>query len=468
MYRSRQERSRAIRIVIWAVFFVLVTAMSGCGLVADGVNHIRAIQLPPGDMYSPEFYRTATVEEVKKAIGSRSLADESYSERSYSANTEGRGFLAALDGKIKSVQSVFIPMSSVDENAPTYPLQIAVGNTPYPEVVTALIDAGADPDKLHVAQYVCLSRANPEISRILLARCSPAVRCEALIALAGAGNRAMVDYCLGLEGVTAACFAGTEYPLKSALRGKKTSMAAHLLERGAVLPDNADGRLELLAITLRMRNSEAFWLLTGLGLDCSQVGKDGKNGLLPVAVDVAVNDESVLLHLARTVPLGSAGAADAGKTWAAACEAENPKVLDTLLRRNNGLPKDVQIVMAMLKAALKKKNGELFWKLVAKGADCSVEDSPHDYNIMYVASWSMRHDTKIIQYLAEHVSVMGESGSEALRRAVQIGYAGPVRTLLERGAVPADRELFIPGDAPEREAIQAVLEGKGIASAVRW
>lgn len=465
MYRSRQERNRSIRIVIWAVLFVLVMVTSGCGLVADGVNHVRAIQLPPGDLYSPEFYQTATVEEVKKAIGSRSLANESYTERSYAANTEGRGFLAALDGKIRSAQSVFIPMSSVDDHAPLYPLQVAVRHTPYPEVVTALLDAGADPDTVNVAQYVCTYGASPEISRILLARCSPTARCESMIWLARMGQGTpMLEYCLGLPGASAACAIGKDYPLKSAVQGGKASVAAFLLERGAVLPADADERLELLAASLRARSPETFRLLTAKGLDTSLVDRDGNNTLMAVAADAPVDDAAVLLHLARTVPLNGK---NAGKALVAACGTGNMTVLETLLRRTNGIPKDGTVGLAMLKAALKKADADLFWALVAKGADCSREDSQASNNIMAVASWRMKHDTKIIQYLADHVFVGGESGSAALRYAVTMGYAAPVRALLERGALPGDRTLFVAGDGPEPEALEAVLEERGVAFKIR-
>ncbi|SBW10079.1 exported hypothetical protein [uncultured delta proteobacterium] len=465
MYRSRQKKNRAIRIVLWAILFVLVTAMSGCGLVADGVNHVRAIQLPPGDLYSPEFYQTATVEEVKKAIGSRSLADEYYTERYYAANTEGTGFLAALDGKVKSVQSVFIPMSSVDDHAPMYPLQVAVRNTPYPAVVTALIDAGADPDTVNVAQYVCSPGSDPEISRILLARCSSKARCESMIWLARMmKDTSMLEYCLGLPGTSAACAVGKEYPLKSAVQGGKASAAAFLLERGAVLPADADGRLELLAAALRARSPETFWLLTGKGLENSLVDGDGNNTLMAVAADAPVDDAAVLLHLAKTVPLNGK---NAGKALVAACGTGNMTVLETLLRRTNGLPKDGTTGMEMLKAALKKADADLFWALVAKGADCSREDSRASNNIMSVASWKMGHDAKIIQYLADHVYVGGESGSAALRYAVTMGYAAPVRTLLERGALSGDRTLSVAADGPEPEALQAVLEEKGVAFKIR-
>ena len=461
---NSELRRNVSHTIFLAVLFFYISLLTGCGLVADGVNLARTIQLPAGDLYSPEFYQTATPEEVKRAIGSRSLENESFTERYYSSNTQGRGFLADLDGKVKTVQSVFIPMSSVDRNAPMYPLQVAVAHTPYPEVITILIDAGADPNKLHVAQYVSLPWSNPEISRILLARSSREARCESLIWLAERGkDMVMMDFCLGLEGAFASCSVRNGYPLKGALQYGQAAVADYLLERGAALPADPDGRLELLGLALRSEKAEAFWLLIEKGLLCSQVRSDGKNTLLTVAADAKSTDETVLLHLAKTIPLD---AANAGEVWESACRTGNMRVLETLLKRNGGLPKDRTTTMEMLKTALEKKNGELFWKLVALGADCSQEDSSSGNNSMAVAFRNMRHETKIVEYLARHVAVKGEGGSAALRYAVRIGYAAPVRILLERGAVP-DRQISIPEDAPEQEAVQAVLEEKGIDFRIR-
>ena len=453
----REERAPTIRIVIWAIVFVLAMVTSGCGLAADGVNHVRAIQFDPGDLYSPEFYRTATPDEVKKAIGGRSLAYAAFRKREFAANTEGHGFLAALDGALKSAQSVFIPMSSVDEGPAVYPLAIAMRHTPYPEVVALLLDAGADMSVASVPGYVASGGANPEIGRLLLSRASPELRCASLIALAGAGSRPMLEYCLGLEGVSANCRVNGDYPLKGALRNGKTAMAEYLLERGAVIPEDGNERFDLLAAILRTRNTAAFWAFHKRGLHSATATSPEKKSLLYVAQHWGVAGEDVLLHLAGTVPL----AGEYGESaLEGALRAKNAKVLGTVLKR---LAKDGiegQTGLKMLGIALRARNADLFWRLAAAGADCSLVDGFGNNDLLRQASWSLP-DRDILAHLARRVPLDGRNERRALAGAMYAGYAEPVRILIERGVVPEIPLPPVSPDAVDGEAIRAMLAEKG-------
>ncbi|MCC8194384.1 MAG: ankyrin repeat domain-containing protein [Deltaproteobacteria bacterium] len=389
----------------------------------------------------------------------RALAGEFFTKRYYASNTEGTGFLADLDGKIKSAGSVFIPMSSVDSEAPLFPLEVAVRNTPHPEVVTILLDAGAPAVTARVADYLGSRDADPEIGKILLSRSAAGERCESLLALARNGDMAMADYCLELEGMSVNYRSESgAYPLLRAIEGGQTAMAAYLLERGAAIPQDADGRLELLGASLNTNNPDGFRLLLDKGLDCSEVDWNGKNTLMWQAYRGSVKDASVLAHLAGTVPLDEKNAA---RALDSTMQTGDAGALAILMGRIGKGPAKGGAGVDLLDAALRGRNRDVFWKLVAAGADCSRTGTDGRNELMLRAAWFLK-DKDVAEHLARHVPVEGEAGSSALAYAVKMGWAESVRILLERGAVGRYRRLSVPEDAPERDAVRELLAAQGM------
>ena len=408
-YRS-QSRIRLGRAMAFAALVFAVICLSGCGVVGNGINGLRAMQLPPGKLYDPEFYKKATPEDVRKAIGNRSLAEESYTERYYASNTEGRGFLAALEEKMNTVATAFIPLSSVETGRTIYPLPVAVAFSPHPEVISMMLDAGAPIGTVDVAYYVASGGANPEISKMLISRSVPRVHCESLITLSGSGNIAMMEYCLDVVKVSPMCLGETSYPMKAALRGGRIAAADRLLERGAVLPESDDERLELLAVALRKRNPETFNWLLSKGFDCSVTGSDGKNELMRAVYSGPFNDKEALRHLAGSVPVDDS---NIGKALYYAYTMKDKEPLEILLKRVKRLPQGDEQILNLLGNVLAKHDPETFWRLVAKGADCSAVDDYGRNDLKEKAARYLPDDAKIAGHLTRH-SPRRETGVKVL------------------------------------------------------
>lgn len=335
---------RLFRIVAVLTLAVLV---AGCGLVADGVNWVRTIQLPPGKLYQPDFYKSATPEEVKKVIGGRSLHNELVREKLFTRAP--RGFLSE---QIANLIDIFWPGSRVSEGPPLSPLQVAAQYTPYPEVITILLDAGAEPSppvhpphpasplldaarkKFPVgvggldpssAMLAAAVQKNNEVTKALLKRV-PVPKKDwpwILEIFAQNGNRAMVEYCLGLPGVTVNA---DGRPLLAALKNRHNDLAAYLLKRGVRWPEDAGTRWLWLFFILESRNIEGFWMVVNLGLDGSRVS----DSLMDDAERLGIRDEAVIRHLADTVPVDGYNGV---KSVQAACYMDNVDAVRRLLMR---------------------------------------------------------------------------------------------------------------------------------------
>jgi hypothetical protein len=137
--------------------------------------------LPPGKLFSEEFYRTATPAEVKAEIGGRSLAGEYFIEKKVS---ERRGIYREL----------YPFLSDADvERSRIYPLAVAARTTPYPEVLVLLVEAGAAQGNLWASQEelsVWLGRHPDARALRMLLPYLPQDPCEVLVdILAGLAER---------------------------------------------------------------------------------------------------------------------------------------------------------------------------------------------------------------------------------------------------------------------------------------
>ena len=153
--------------------FCLPTFLAcGCGAIHDAALGLATIQLPPGKLYSDEFYRTATPDDVRKVIGGDSLAGESHTDRSMGEHSSfpfSQGFTRTI--------GVFVPNTYLAETRMT-PLGVALWNTKNPEVVKVLLDAGASVEEDTLQSYLDYNNGNEgndrEILDMVLSKASPA------------------------------------------------------------------------------------------------------------------------------------------------------------------------------------------------------------------------------------------------------------------------------------------------------
>ena len=430
-----------MRLLCIVLALTLTALAAGCGVAVEGGHRIYASQPDPGILYQPEFYETATPEEVKKAIGWRSLKNQSYTERKmYKSVGGGGGGVLAFPEWFKAadaVASIFIPYTGVNEGLPVYPLQVAAMYTPYPEVITVMLDAGAEP--LPAVLYV-VPQKNNEVGKVLLRRAVAAnvpekalldVLVGALSGFAARGNREMVEFCLGLPGVDVNHrVAFRDSPLVAALTNDHHALATYLMERGAKLPEDSDAQNKLLRQALLSNNSEKFWWLVNSGLDCSQEVRSYGYGLMIAAYTGKVADEAVIRHLADTVPVDGLDGAMAVK---AAYDIGNIDAVRRLLARGaDGGHHE------LLHRALVAKNTEEFWKLVNLGLDPARGDYQGLNSLLRNAGRTK--DEAIIRYLADRVPVDGRHGARALEAACKMKNADAVKRLLARGAMPEDAD----------------------------
>lgn len=216
-------------ILIAVVFFV-----TGCGMIGDSVNHVRTWQPEPGVLYQPQFYARATPDEVRAAIAGHSLANERYVKKSVSMPDA-----SIMGGFVKPLR-VFWPDSEVVEHTALFPLQVAAQNTPYPEVITIMLDAGASPDQIYLPLYIENNLLKDEIVNILLERSSATARCRALRTYIRTGNVSRVDYCLDLPGSSSVPACSADNLLRLALTVKQHAIVERLKERGFVLSKEMD------------------------------------------------------------------------------------------------------------------------------------------------------------------------------------------------------------------------------------
>ncbi|MDL2322146.1 ankyrin repeat domain-containing protein [Desulfosarcina sp. OttesenSCG-928-B08] len=445
-----------LKFIICILLVLLALFLAGCGVVVDGVNRVRAFQFDPGKLYSSEFYRTATPEEVKAAIGGRSLAGKSFTVKEYRRDTGG--FL----GDLKKVLGVVLPLSEIREYT-LYPLTIAVQISPYPEVIALLLEAGAELGPHGQRAYFSYNRPSQEIDKVMLRSGDHAFVQRGLVAYARQNNREMVDFCLALPETTSDAShaaAWTEADLLPALKVgltlKHAEMAAYLLERGAAIPKNPADQNALFSAALRSGNTDGFRLLLEQGADCSA---QGRTNLLADANAGNIRDESILKQLAGSVSLEGQ---DGYEALRALCSIGNAEALDIALRRTGGLQADAGQQLKLLETALYTQDLAFFRHLVEQGADCGAVDKRGENELMQTAWYRAGENAELMEYLSARVPVDGDNGREALRYACRAGNLKAVRKLLDRGVTPkAGYRFKVGGGAAEAAVISALLRERG-------
>ncbi|MDL2286575.1 ankyrin repeat domain-containing protein, partial [Desulfococcaceae bacterium OttesenSCG-928-F15] len=451
--QREKARKAFLKFTIGTLLLLWAVALTGCGLVADGVNHARAFQLDPGKLYSSEFYRTATPEEVKEVIGCRSLAGKSYTVKEYYKDTGG--FL----GDLKKALSVVLPASEVHKQT-IYPLEIALRSTPYPEVIEILLEAGAELDEEDRSRYFSYGNHRPKNDKVLLLHYrEQSFARNGLILYVRHNNREMVDFCLSLAETTSETpqkIIWTEKELLPALEAalglKNVEMASYLLEQGATVPQNPKDQNALLSTALKNGNVDGFRLLLKHGADCSA---EGRNNLLVNAITAGIKDESMLKLLANSVPMEGE---NASKALRALCSTGNTRLFDIALKRSGGMPTDPEQQLELLEAALKTKDLVFFKHLVSKGADCGAVDKSGDNDLMYTAYFRADKNAELMEFLAARVPVEGDNGRDALRYACKAGNLKAVRILLDRGIEPKEKyKIHMDEDVADAAAISELL-----------
>ncbi|MDL2286576.1 ankyrin repeat domain-containing protein [Desulfococcaceae bacterium OttesenSCG-928-F15] len=455
--QTEKARKAFFKFTIGTLLLLWAATLTGCGVVADGVNHARAVQLDPGKLYSPEFYLKATPEEVKEAIGCRSLAGKSYTVKEYHKDT--RGFLSGL----KKAVSVVIPASEVRKYT-IYPLKTALENTYHPEVITLLLEAGAELEEDDRKSFFDYGRRIPGNDMVMMQHYSDRAFVQrGFIIYAGRNNREVVDFCLGLAEKTAETpeeVSWTEKELlpvlEAALKLKHAEMASYLLERGATIPQNPKDQNALFSAALKSGNADGFKLLLKHGADSSA---EGRNNLLANAAAGKIKDESILKLLANSVSMEGENAYEALR---ALCFVGNARVLNIVLKRIGGMPGDGGKQLELLKAALHTKDLAFFKHLVSKGADCGAVNKWGDNDLMYTAYLRADKNAELMEYLAARVPVEDSNGRNALRYACKTGNLKAVRILLDRGVEPKARDrIEVDEDAADAAAISALLQERG-------
>ncbi|MEN0616854.1 hypothetical protein ABK730_17040 [Klebsiella indica] len=227
-------KGHQVKVIFGAIAIAIVFFVTGCGIIGDSVNHLRAVQSEPGVLYQPQFYARATPDEVRAAIAGLALENERYKKKFVSTPD------ASVMGGIVKPLRIFWPESEVVESQALFPLQVAAKNTPYPEVITIMLDAGASPDQIYLPVYISNNILKDEIVNVLLQRTTAAARCEALRTYIRAGNVTRMDYCLDLPESTSVPLCSADNLLRLALAVKQPAIAARLMERGFVLPRESD------------------------------------------------------------------------------------------------------------------------------------------------------------------------------------------------------------------------------------
>ena len=306
-----------------ALLTLCVWATTGCGLVHDSALSLSTIQLPPGKLYSSEFYATATPEDVRKAIGDRSLAGESYTERSmreHSSGFLGTGFTRTL--------GIFIPNTYLNETTIT-PLDVALDSTNNLEIIEILLKAGATRGEYALYSY----GASRELTALLLRYASPLQLCESMHDFAFNYQKDWLDYCFAnIPAASPNCI--TAYngmtPFMYASMQEKPEMVTYFLEKGADIEKASQQGNRPLYLALYHGRVATANILLDRGADCTRSGDGGKNLLHLAVMQGKIRDEALLKRLAANVPLSSIMEEQAVQ---AACYSGKVSVLSTLLAR---------------------------------------------------------------------------------------------------------------------------------------
>lgn len=433
MHQSAHRSIPRFPLLLLLLLF-LASASSGCGVVGNSVTKVLARQGEPGILYSGDFYKTARPEDVRQAIGSRSLASESFTRRSF---VEGSGHSPGAVFDVSPIVDIFWPLGYIHRDEPVYPIGVAVWNTPYPEVITLMFQAGATMDQVRLSRYLnCWqdNEHNRKILRVLLDNGSTEDRILALESMVGADNRAMVEFLLPLyPDMQAGCLEGNRI-IGKAIGAGRNDMAAYLRERGLYTAPSPREGMILLARALSSGNDAGYNLLVSWGCDYTCV-VDGKNRLFAIAVERRKPVEPALLAQLAKVAEGDAKERD--EMLSRASFLPDGKPLAIFIERGIVPPKGDKRWLPLLKKALEENRMDLFQLFISRGADCSVGD----VSLLIAARNGNVQDAKVLNHLAATVSVQGEAGERALLYACEIGRADVLATLLERSPKPDKEKL---------------------------
>ncbi len=134
---------------VFAAGFALLPLLllGACGILYDSavwVGSINLPDLPRGDLYDPDFYKTATLEDVQKLVGDKSLVGEqtTYSEKEFARDSRV-GFI-----DFSKITWPFIPNHHISTTETTVrPVDVARKNSPSREVVRMLERASGISDE---------------------------------------------------------------------------------------------------------------------------------------------------------------------------------------------------------------------------------------------------------------------------------------------------------------------------------
>ena len=222
-------------LAIFALFYC-----AGCGLIGDAATHVQALQLPPGELCSPNFYQTATPEEVKKKIGGRSLADAHYTYKEVDRERP----ISFVGGIAEGLTFPFVSYNYVRRSTVT-PLMVAAFSTPHPEVMMLLLDAGAgqyverdEPGYIRAAVRIFLRRHSDKKSFSLLLPFWEQDPCKRFISffggVGGTTIAAFDDYLAFFPNTDLNCRSyGEKTPLEAAMSTYEKEQVRWLLSKGA-------------------------------------------------------------------------------------------------------------------------------------------------------------------------------------------------------------------------------------------
>jgi ankyrin repeat protein len=310
-----------------ALLFLTLGAVSGCGAVHSAAVGVATVQLPPGKLYSSDFYANATPDEVRAAIGGRSLAGESYTKRYVAEHSS-----AFLGKGITRTVGIFIPNTYLGESRLT-PLNVALRSTDNLEVIKVLLEAGAAVDK--DTRWPDPHAVSREMTALLLQYATPVELCKQINGFAAANDKEWLDYCFAnIPTASPNCETGNGMtPFLHAAKRKNPEMVRYFLEKGADIT-----RDRPLYLALHNGNVETADILLDRG--CALLPGDNGESLLRVAVMAGkIRDEALLKRLAAGVPL--TGEKERDEAVQAACYSGNTAALSTLLSRGATLRQDV-------------------------------------------------------------------------------------------------------------------------------
>lgn len=249
MHRSNIPVTEKNTIVSWRVWCIALICLlsAGCGITQDIGTGMRSVQFGPERLCSPEFYSKATPEEVAKEINGVSLAGVYYTRKFVSRNP---GFFS-LDP--------FFSSSSV-ETEDMYPLTVAAANTPHPEVMRMLLDAGADVPPFNAPVFTFLSK-HPSLKALRLLRPympwdESCTMLNALITSAGSVSL-LEEYSTNAPpDVDFNCRSSGQTLLETAIEANRDDIVVWLADKGASLAMPTSNGLSPLELAEQYRFTE--------------------------------------------------------------------------------------------------------------------------------------------------------------------------------------------------------------------